>query len=76
MATEAIGSRNVDRTEQFETTAHWAYALGGDGVSLFNFAYYREFGPFSGDRGPFSEPPFGVLKLLGDPEYLARQSQV
>ena len=63
--------------EQFESTAHWAYARGGDGVSLFNFVYYREYGFFSGDRGPFSEaPPFGVLKHLGDPEYLARQSQV
>ena len=63
-------------TEQFETTAHWTYARGGAGVSLFNFVYYREYGSFSGDRGPFSEPPFDVLKHLGDPEYLARQSQV
>jgi hypothetical protein len=63
-------------TEQFESTAHWAYARGGDGVTLFNFVYFREYGFFSGDRGPFSEPPFAVLKHLGDPEYLARQSQV
>lgn len=62
--------------EELETTAHWAYARGGDGVSLFNFVYYREYGPSTGDRGPFSEPPFEVLKKLGDPEYLARQSQV
>ena len=43
---------------------------------MFNFVYYREYGPFSADRGPFCEPPFEVLKRLGDPEYLARQSQV
>ncbi|MDQ3815535.1 MAG: hypothetical protein M3347_16585, partial [Armatimonadota bacterium] len=51
--------------EQFQTTAHLAYARGADGVSLFNFAYYREHG--GPGRGEFSEPPFGVLKKLSDP---------
>ena len=59
--------------EQFYTTAHLAYARGADGMSLFNFAYYREFG--SPGRGPYSEPPFHVLKRLGDRAWLARQPQ-
>lgn len=62
--------------EEFETTAHWAYARGAQGVSLFNFVYYREEGSFVGDRGPYNEPPFAVLPLLRDPNYLARQSQM
>jgi hypothetical protein len=59
--------------EQFYTTAHVAYRRGADGVSLFNFVYYREHG-HSG-RAPFNEPPFHVLGHLGDREWLARQPQ-
>jgi hypothetical protein len=59
--------------EQFQTTAHLAYARGCDGVSTFNFVYYREHG--KGDRGPFHEPPFAVLKYLGDSAWLANQPQ-
>ena len=59
--------------QQFYTGAHLAYARGGDGASLFNFVYYREHG--TSGRGPFNEPPFGVLERLGDPQWLARQPQ-
>ena len=59
--------------EQYATTAHQAYARGADGVSLFNFAYYREHG--GPGRGPFNEPPFDALPLLGDRAALARQPQ-
>ncbi len=59
--------------EQYETTAHLAYQQGADGVSLFNFVYYREHG--RGERGPFNEPPFHALDHLGDREYLAKQPQ-
>ena len=58
---------------QFYTTAHVAYARGLDGVSAFNFVYYREHG--TGARGPFCEPPFEVFKHLGDRAWLARQPQ-
>jgi len=58
---------------QFYTTAHVAYRRGADGVSLFNFVYFREHGPPG--RGPFNEPPFHVLKHLGQPEWLGRQPQ-
>lgn len=58
---------------QFYTTAHLAYARGLDGVSAFNFVYYREHG--TGPRGPFSEPPFEVFHHLGDRAWLARQPQ-
>ena len=59
--------------EQMQTTAQLAMARGADGVSLFNFAYYREHG--SDGRGPFSEPPFGWLKHLADRDHLSRQAQ-
>ena len=59
--------------EQIQTLAHLAYARGLEGVSAFNFVYYRQHGmPF---RGPFNEPPFDVFKHLGDPAWLARQPQ-
>jgi hypothetical protein len=58
---------------QFYTAAHAAYENGADGVSLFNFAYYREYG--RAERGPWNEPPFQVLPRLGDGAWLARQQQ-
>lgn len=59
--------------EQYFTAAHQAYARGADGVSLFNFAYYREHG--APERGPFAEPPFEILPRLRDRAWLARQPQ-
>ncbi len=58
---------------QYWTTAHSAYAKGADGLSTFNFQYYREHG--TGPRGPFHEPPFFMNKRLADKEWLARQPQ-
>jgi hypothetical protein len=59
--------------EQIQTAAHLAYARGADGVSAFNFVYYREHG--GAERGPFQEPPFGVFQKLRDRAWLARQPQ-
>ena len=59
--------------QQYYTTAHLAYRRGVDGVSLFNFVYYRDHGVAG--RGPFNEPPFHVLQHLADPEWLSRQPQ-
>lgn len=59
--------------EEMQTTAHLAYRRGADGVSLFNFAYYREHG--GAGRGPFAEPPFDILKSLGNKQLLSRQPQ-
>ena len=79
MQGEAVGvggdSRLFMRTTdaQYYTTAHLAYRRGADGVSLFNFVYTREHGVPG--RGPFNEPPFHVLKRLGDPAWLAQQPQ-
>ena len=60
--------------EHLHTSAHLAYARGADGISLFNFAYYRQHGQGEG-RGVFGEPPFDALKALRDPQSLAQQSQ-
>jgi len=60
--------------EQFYTTAYMAYAAGLDGLSLFNFAYYREYGRPS-NPGPFFEPPFHVISRLADKQWLASASQ-
>jgi hypothetical protein len=59
--------------QQFYTGANLAYARGADGVSLFNFVYYREHG--GAGRGPFHEPPFEVLGRLGDRKFVAGQPQ-
>ncbi len=59
--------------EQFYTTAHLVYSRKADGVSAFNFVYYRE-----GETPPIGEanaPPFHVFKHLGDPDWLARRPQ-
>jgi hypothetical protein len=60
--------------EHLHTSAQLAYARGADGISLFNFAYYRQHGQGEG-RGLFGEPPFEVLKALRAPQALAKQSQ-
>lgn len=60
--------------EHLHTSAHLAYARGADGISLFNFAYYRLHGQGDG-RGTFGEPPFDALKALSSPQSLAQQPQ-
>lgn len=60
--------------EHLHTTAHLAYARGADGISLFNFAYYRQHGAGEG-RGLFGEPPFAALRELGSPQSLAQLPQ-
>ena len=60
--------------EHLHTAAHLAYARGADGISLFNFAYYRQHGQGEG-RGVFGEPPFEALKALRDPQALAQEPQ-
>ena len=59
--------------EKYHTAAHLAYARGADGVSTFNFPYFREHG--APGRGPFHEPPFHVLDQLRDPAGLATRPQ-
>lgn len=60
--------------EHLHTSAHLAYARGADGISLFNFAYYRQHGQGEG-RGQFGEPPFDAIKDLASAPALARQPQ-
>ncbi|MBN2545573.1 MAG: hypothetical protein JXB50_07240, partial [Spirochaetes bacterium] len=45
--------------------AYKSLMIGYDGVSLFNFVYYR----------PQSEPPFHILKHLNDLDFLSKQPQ-
>ncbi len=58
---------------QFQTAANLAYARGADGISLFNFVYYR--GGGKGFEWLVREPPFHVLPRLRDPAWLSRQPQ-
>jgi hypothetical protein len=61
--------------EQFGTVAHQAYAQGADGVSAFNFQYYRgTFNPTDVYGAP-ADPPYDVFRRLSDREWLARQPQ-
>jgi len=70
------GTDTFPRTsdEMFYTAAHLAYERGADGISLFNFVYYRM------GHGNLSwlvrEPPFHVLPKLRDRDWLARQPQL
>lgn len=59
--------------EQFHTAAHVAYSHGAQGVSVFNFAYFREFG--APGRGPFNEPPFHIFNQIRDPGFVATRPQ-
>lgn len=74
-ATAGSGTQPYLRTtaQQFYTTAELAYRQGANGVSLFNFPYYREHK--MPELGPFHEPPFEILPRLRDRKFLARQSQ-
>ena len=57
---------------QLYTTARLAHAHGADGISLFNFVYYRAGIHYD---IPVMEPPFHVLPRLNDTAFLARQHQ-
>lgn len=74
-ATNGSGTQPFLRTtdEQFYTTARLAYQQGAQGLSLFNFPYYRYH--VTDTIGPFHEPPFHVLPKLKDRAFLDKQSQ-
>jgi hypothetical protein len=74
-ATNGSGTQPFLRTtdEQFYTTAQLAYQQGAQGLSLFNFPYYRYH--VTDMIGPFHEPPFHVLPKLKDRAFLDKQSQ-
>lgn len=70
------GGRPFLRTtdQQFHTVADLAYRQGADGISVFNFAYYRQTSrEIASDPGvgPFTEPPFHVLDGLRHADYVA-----
>ncbi len=52
--------------EMINTAAHLAYSAGLDGVSSFNFQYYRLTG---------YEPPFEVFNHISDKNWVAAQSE-
>jgi hypothetical protein len=58
--------------EQFYTTAASAYNAGLEGVSLFNFVYFREYGS-SLKKAAVNEPPFEIIKNFRDREFLSAQ---
>ncbi len=73
-ATAGSGTQPFLRTTdaQFYTTAQLAYEQGANGVSLFNFPYYRYH--VTDTIGPFHEPPFQVLPKLKDRSFLGEQT--
>jgi hypothetical protein len=72
-ATAGSGTQPFLRTTdlQFYSTALLACEQGAQGVSLFNFPYYRYH--VTDTIGPFHEPPFHVLPKLKDRAFLKRQ---
>jgi hypothetical protein len=71
-AAEQADGDNFEMTlaseDQLYTTALDAYAQGIDGVSLFNFVYYRQHGSEK-KKTIVSEPPFGIIKRLREPKF-------
>ncbi len=63
--------------EMFYTTANLAYAQGADGLSLFNFQYFRDYRDRNQDNsdGPYTEPPFEIIRELQDPAVVATKPQ-
>lgn len=55
---------------QFYTTAALSYENGADGMSVFNFYYYRQHGY---NTCPANEPPFHIFKHLRDKVWLSKQ---
>jgi len=70
------GTDTFPRTSptMYRTAANLAYQRGADGISLFNFVYYRM------GTEPLDwlkrEPPFDVLPTLRQPVWLAKQPQL
>ena len=60
---------------QLYTYANLVYARGGDGVSFFNFPYYRGTHSLTDVPGEPAEPPFEVLDHIGDPDWVSQQPQ-
>ena len=60
--------------EQYYTTALQAYAQGADGMSFFNFQYYRGDRQGKGDE-PLTEPPWEVIANVEDISFLKQQGQ-
>ena len=60
---------------QYFTTAALAYEQGADGVSVFNFQYYRGTFSKSDVDGKSYEPPFGIFAHLADRNWLSSQAQ-
>ena len=65
--------------EMFASTAALAGRRGADGISWFNFVYYREYGAQIKERGPYYEPPFdymtdavAALRQKQNPDYFYR----
>jgi len=73
--TQTLNANRRTTREQFNTVAHQAYARGADGISAFNFQYYRGTHNPTDVYGEPAEPPFEVFKGLGDPAWLASQPQ-
>lgn len=58
--------RRAATDEQLLTSAFMAHLRGVDGISLFNYAYYRAFD---------EEPPFDLIETFKDPAALAEEPQ-
>lgn len=73
----ATRSHRRATAEMMETSALLAYRAGADGISLFNFQYFRDYRDAKQEvsDGPYSEPPFYLIRDLEDPVKLATLPQ-
>jgi hypothetical protein len=61
--------------EQFYTTAYMGYCYGASGMSLFNFAYYRNGVAGTGVDTPYTDPPFDAITTIKGMTSVAAQPQ-
>ncbi|MEK6797027.1 MAG: hypothetical protein AABZ39_19800 [Spirochaetota bacterium] len=61
--------------EVLRSTAQCYLAQGADGISLFNFVYYRDYSFGDPTKPDKFEPPFDALKGIADPAVLSREAK-
>jgi len=61
--------------EILHALAHSFLERGADGISFFNFTYYRDYSFGHPDKKDRFDPPFDALRNITDLEFLARQEK-
>lgn len=69
----SVGRSRKSTPEVLHALAHSFLERGADGISFFNFTYYRDFSFGHPDKLDRFEPPYEALKGIADRDFLALQ---